>query len=247
MLAGKRAFAGESAASVIAAILEREPAPLTAAPPLGRVVRRALAKDPDQRFQTARDLKAALQWAIEQPPPAPAAKRSRLWRWIAAAALMIGALGGWEVGHLGRGPAKTQVIRFLIDPPQDGQFVLGNTVGGIALSPDGRTLAFVAAAGGKTMLWARTLDSAEAADWRNGRRRLPLLVPGQQIDRLLPGKESAAGGFGRRVAAHDLPGASLGGPRRRLGRQRTHPVRIVRVGPVPGRGIRRKPSARDEA
>src|SRR3989475_10820544 len=59
MLTGKRAFEGRSSASVIAAILEREPAPLTAAPPLERVVRRSLAKDHDQRFQTARDLHAA--------------------------------------------------------------------------------------------------------------------------------------------------------------------------------------------
>src|SRR6266702_3883534 len=67
MLTGKRAFGGQNAASVIAAILEREPAPLDAAPRLDRVVRRALAKDPDQQFQTARDLKAALMWALEQP------------------------------------------------------------------------------------------------------------------------------------------------------------------------------------
>src|SRR6266487_2903741 len=83
MLTGKRAFEGESAASVIAAILEREPAPLTAAPPLERVVRRSLAKDPDQRFQTARDLKAALTWAMEQPPPTAAAVPKRGWQWIA--------------------------------------------------------------------------------------------------------------------------------------------------------------------
>ncbi len=68
MLTGKRAFEGQSPASVIAAILEREPAPLEVARPLDRVVRRSLAKDPDQRFQTARDLKAALAWALEQPP-----------------------------------------------------------------------------------------------------------------------------------------------------------------------------------
>ena len=67
MLTGKRAFEGESPASVIAAILEREPAPLEVARPLDRVVRRSLAKDPDQRFQTARDLKAALSWVLEQP------------------------------------------------------------------------------------------------------------------------------------------------------------------------------------
>src|SRR5437870_10433425 len=82
MLTGKRAFEGQSAASVIAAILDRDPAPLTAAPPLERIVRRSLAKDPDQRFQTARDLKAALTWAMEQPPPASAEKPSRSWQWI---------------------------------------------------------------------------------------------------------------------------------------------------------------------
>src|SRR5690242_18115924 len=70
MLSGKRAFDGSSGASVIAAILEREPAPLAKDPndtarPLDRLVRRVLAKDRDQRFQTARDLKAALHWALE--------------------------------------------------------------------------------------------------------------------------------------------------------------------------------------
>src|SRR5712691_3484063 len=48
---GKRAFEGASAASVIAAVLEREPAHLNAAPPLERVIKRSLAKDPEERFQ----------------------------------------------------------------------------------------------------------------------------------------------------------------------------------------------------
>ena len=78
ILTGKRAFEGANAATVIAAILEREPAPLSAAPPLERVVRRSLAKDPDQRFQTARDLKAALSWAMEQPPPSAGHPRDSL-------------------------------------------------------------------------------------------------------------------------------------------------------------------------
>lgn len=81
MLTGKRAFEGQSAASVIAAILEREPAPLNLAPPLERIVRTCLAKDPDQRFQNALDLKRALSWALEQPI---AAKTNRRW-WLAAA------------------------------------------------------------------------------------------------------------------------------------------------------------------
>src|SRR2546427_5709126 len=95
MLTGKRAFEGESAASVIAAIIEREPAPLTAAPPLERIVRRSLAKDPDQRFQTARDLKAAMAWAMEQPPSSTAPRPAHYW-WIAvAAALILGSFGTW--------------------------------------------------------------------------------------------------------------------------------------------------------
>jgi eukaryotic-like serine/threonine-protein kinase len=77
MLTGKRAFAGESAASVIAAILEREPERLKVTPQLERVVRRSLAKDPDQRFQTARDLKAALSWAMEQPVQTAATTQRR--------------------------------------------------------------------------------------------------------------------------------------------------------------------------
>src|SRR6266851_2391099 len=140
MLTGKRAFEGQSVASVIAAILGREPAPLHEAPPLERVVRRSLAKDPDQRFQTARDLKAALTWAMEQPSPSAAVKPARRWQWIAAAALVIGsALGGWSLSHFRQPPAEDRAFRLQINPPEGGQFVVGgtNNIGGIALSPDG--------------------------------------------------------------------------------------------------------------
>jgi serine/threonine protein kinase len=94
MLTGKRAFDGASAASVIAAILEREPAPLDIAPSLERIVRKCLAKDPDERFQTALDLKTNLAWAIETAPTihAPAPKRLR---WVTAAVAIAAAFGGW--------------------------------------------------------------------------------------------------------------------------------------------------------
>ena len=52
MLSGKRAFEGSSAASVIAAILERDPTPFKVGPPLERIIRSCLAKDADQRFQS---------------------------------------------------------------------------------------------------------------------------------------------------------------------------------------------------
>ena len=100
MLTGKRAFEGQSAASVIAAILDREPAPLLEAPLLERVVRRSLAKDPDQRFQSARDLKAALTWALEQPSGSTVAKANRQspmpWMVGTAAMTLVTALALWS-------------------------------------------------------------------------------------------------------------------------------------------------------
>jgi Tol biopolymer transport system component/tRNA A-37 threonylcarbamoyl transferase component Bud32 len=164
MLTGKRAFEGESAPSVIAAVLEREPAPLEVAPPLARVVKSCLAKEPDQRIQTARDLKTAMEWAMEQPA-ASAPRTGWRWLWIAGAALLvIGALAGaWTMARLRQPAAADQVFRLDIIPPEGGRFVpLGNAVGGSALSPDGRTAAFVAAVNGKTGLWVRALDETSA-------------------------------------------------------------------------------------
>jgi Tol biopolymer transport system component/predicted Ser/Thr protein kinase len=155
LLSGKRAFEGQSMASVIAAILEREPAPLELHPPLDRVIRKCLAKDPDERFQTARDLKTALAWAIEQP--AAPAKMPR-WPWaIAAAMLVVGAMIGGVVMRSRQ--TSEQVQRFQLNPPEGAHF---NPESGFALSPDGRTLAFVATAQGKSGLWVRPIDGTAA-------------------------------------------------------------------------------------
>ena len=71
MATGKRAFEGKTAASVIAAVLERTPPPIStiqpASPPaLDRVVKTCLAKDPDERFQSVHDVKLQLQWIAEE-------------------------------------------------------------------------------------------------------------------------------------------------------------------------------------
>jgi Tol biopolymer transport system component/predicted Ser/Thr protein kinase len=163
MLTGKRAFEGQSPASVIAAILEREPAPLEVARPVDRVIKRSLAKDPDQRFQTARDLKAALAWATEQPLVI-ASTPSRRWHWIAAAslALAVFAGGGWALVHFRKPSTDERVLRLQIDPPEGGRFVFGNNAGGIALSPDGGTAVYVASVKGKAPLWARPIDGIVA-------------------------------------------------------------------------------------
>lgn len=87
MVTGKRAFAGESQASVIAAILERNPPSIAGAAPasLDWLLRRCLAKDPEDRWQSARDLKAELAWIAEGggssvatgPPPRNPMARAR--------------------------------------------------------------------------------------------------------------------------------------------------------------------------
>jgi len=67
MLSGRRPFEGKSQASVIGAILEHDPAPITSLQPLtppllAELVARCLAKDPDGRWQSARDVKWQLEW-----------------------------------------------------------------------------------------------------------------------------------------------------------------------------------------
>ncbi len=158
MLTGKRAFEGKNAASVIAAVLEREPAPLDAAPPLDRVVRKAMAKDPDQRFQTARDLNTALTWAIEQPPPVAASPSRYRW-WLAAAALLIFAALISALLYLRATAQPTRVLKVSVLPPEKGT-LNGSSL--LAVSPDGRRIAFAASVGGKESLWIRDLDSLTA-------------------------------------------------------------------------------------
>src|SRR5579864_9113047 len=144
MLTGKRAFEGSSPASVIAAIMER-PAPSIAdvAPPaLERILKRCLAKDPDERWQTARDLKSELEWiasssgqAIASPAPSP----SRLgWKaGIAAAVLALVAGAGWYLATRPADGQKTSVR--LTIPLLPGQEITSYP----AITRDGKTIAYV--------------------------------------------------------------------------------------------------------
>jgi Tol biopolymer transport system component/predicted Ser/Thr protein kinase len=182
MVSGKRAFDGENAASVIAAILEREPAPLNVAPPLERVIKTCLVKDPDRRFQNAIDVKIALKWAVEQAP-GPTDTR---WARPAAivAVLLAAAVGsGWAVSRFARTAADDHVIRFQISLPA-GASINGGPFGGLAVSPDGQSVAFAADSNGQSGLWVRALDAESA--------------------RLLPGTEDAKNPFwspdGRSIA-----------------------------------------------
>jgi dipeptidyl aminopeptidase/acylaminoacyl peptidase len=163
MLTGKRAFDGTSAASVIAAILER-PAPSVAdvAPAaMDRLLKRCLEKDPGNRWQSARDLKSALElvrFSAAVAAPVPVSRSKLPWAIAAVLALALGATA-WA---LWRKPApKAQPLRFALDPPAKNVFL--HPFFGQALSPDGRFLVFSTGPESSAgSLWLRPLDSLEA-------------------------------------------------------------------------------------
>jgi Tol biopolymer transport system component len=167
MITGKKAFSGKSQASLIAAILEKEPQPMSelqsmTPPVLERVVRKCLAKDPDDRWQSAHDISSELQWisdagsAVGVATARTRSKRRLAWiGWMVAVAIAI----AWIVTVFVRKPVSLPRIETSIVPP-DG-VMLDIARGGIALSPDGRQLAFVAHRTGEAKrLWVRDLGSS---------------------------------------------------------------------------------------
>ncbi len=177
MATGKKAFEGNSQASLIAAILKENPRPISelqpmTPPALDRLARSCLAKDPDARVQSAHDVKLQLEWirdpggqAEASAPTGVAAldrRRGRL-AWALAAILPILAVGGT---YLALRPAARAlpVIRALVSPPDGARFeITGDNAGPPVLSPDGTNLAYVAVdADGLSRVWVRALDNFSA-------------------------------------------------------------------------------------
>jgi len=165
MTTGRKAFAGRSQASLIAAILGAEPPAMAtlqpAAPPaLDHVVRTCLAKDPDERWQTVHDLKVQLEWIAggAAVASAPAASRRLLWPALAVVAALAAVIVA--IAWFRAGPPDARAMRFSIAPPEKATWA-----GSIAVSPDGQSLAFaVFRPDGKTSIWVRSFDSFTARE-----------------------------------------------------------------------------------
>ncbi len=163
MVTGKKAFEGKSQASLIAAILDHEPPPLSsdrAAIPrfLDHIVRRCLAKNPDDRWQSARDLRDELQWVVREqleggkPESSSGGRRTRL-REVAA----------WGIAGLAT-LAAAAALFFLRPPAAPGEMrfdisAQGAALGTFALSPDGTRIVAAVIANDQRQLWLRPLAS----------------------------------------------------------------------------------------
>ena len=176
MATGKKAFSGRSQASLISSIMGSEPPPVSTAAPMtppafDRVVRTCLTKDPDDRWQTAHDIGVQLRWiqeggsavGLSAPVVARRKGRERI-AWVLAALATAGLIGlaarDWR-----RSAARAPVARFSVLAPEKTMFTPPGELSSaqMALSPDGRTLAFVAnASGARPLLWLRPLDSFNA-------------------------------------------------------------------------------------
>jgi len=165
MATGKPAFSGRSRASLIAAILTSDPQPMAVLQPmtpvsLDRLVRKCLAKDPDERWQSASDLASALNWireggqeAAKQSPAEACHARRERWIPLAAVAILLAALAA---AYLRPAPRPALPTWSHILPPD--HTTLAYFAGPVTVSHDGRKLAFVATnSEGRDMVWVRPL------------------------------------------------------------------------------------------
>ena len=157
MLTGQKAFSGKSQASLIAAILEHEPEPISKLAPLSprsldRIVTRCLAKDPASRWASAHEVRELLSFVAEEEgtvSSAPVARAgwARILPWAVAASAIAAAVGvlAFVRPEL---PAASPVGHFVIVPPEDSAFVPTLYVRDLAISPNGEHLVYATLGGG---------------------------------------------------------------------------------------------------
>ncbi|HXW06931.1 MAG TPA: protein kinase [Vicinamibacterales bacterium] len=167
LLTGKRAFEGQTSSSVMAAVLATEPRPLDqlvplTPPALERIVSRCLAKDPEDRWQSARDVAAELRWVAQGGSkvglPAVVSSRRRVREYVAWAVCGVATAAaiGFATAWVRRAPEPGPIVRFPLIMPPSVQNASPPVV-----SPDGRNIVFAADSDGRRMIWIRPLDALE--------------------------------------------------------------------------------------
>jgi len=246
MATGRKAFDRKSQASLIAAILDSTPPPISTLRPapraLDHIVERCLAKDPEERWLTAHDLVIELKWLAQEVSVNGIQRSSavrgmkmnkRALRMGMSIFLLVAILLGVQPHPSDSAPA----MRFTIPPPEKTAFA-----GSVAISPDGTRLAFVAASSdGKKLLWirpfasvtAQSLPGTEGASypfWSPDSRFIAFFASGKlkRID--------IVGGLPQTLG--DAPDGR-GGTWNREG--------IIVFTPSPGEGLRRVPAAGGKA
>ena len=174
MLSGRRAFHGESVAETMSAILKEDPPELsdtnkTVSAALERIVNHCLAKNPEERFHSARDIAFALEalsgsTSSSETTMAAALPAARLSRrdwlpWVlAGAGVVLAAVFAWAYFRQSPSGEATESIRFTITMPDKG-LVIGPPV----ISPDGRRIVYrLNTEDGKELLWVRALGSFDS-------------------------------------------------------------------------------------
>ena len=178
MATGSRPFSGAGTASLIASIMKDEPrmladlAPMSP-PALDRVVTRCLAKDPDERWQSARDLAAELRYIGESTPAAsrtqpastvevrkPTMNRERVFWSAALVGVVLVALALQMLQQPGTDTGTNRLVQFNITTPEE-IYLVGDAAEP-SISPDGSMAAFWAVdSSGAALLWVRPMDSAD--------------------------------------------------------------------------------------
>jgi Tol biopolymer transport system component len=170
MITGRRTFQGQSKAALISSILSSEPTAISTIQPLApaaldHLVKKCLAKDPDERWQNAHDVASELKWISESSqssPTVPAGKvvRRKNWERITWAVLAMILLGLTIFLYTTREPKDTSLMRLSLVPEGETRIT-----GQLAISPDGKKVAFVAKTiDGETSLWVRSMDWLNAKE-----------------------------------------------------------------------------------
>ncbi|MGH9657673.1 MAG: protein kinase domain-containing protein, partial [Bryobacteraceae bacterium] len=170
-MTGRKAFEAANYATMVTAIMSTNPPSITtlqpATPPaLNRVVKRCLAKNPEDRWQTARDLASELAWIADPAGESGSvismtAPARRPVRWMLFAGLAVALAVALAVLYVRKPVVNTAPLQFVLPQAERTTYSgLAAAVGPIAVSPDGRRVAFVAnSPDGRGVLTVRPLGS----------------------------------------------------------------------------------------